>query len=124
MKKKIKTKKLLILGALICLVTVIIGLTINFVLNGFNKIKPDEVLKQYMSFANERQYEKMYNLLDEKSKLENKKEDFISRNKKIYEGISAHNISIDIKGIKKDEDEGTKINYDSKINTLAGEISF
>lgn len=124
MKKKIKTKKLLIFGALICLVVVIIGITTKFALNGFNKIKPDELLKQYMSFANERQYEKMYNLLDEKSKLENKKEDFISRNKKIYGGISAHNISIDIKDIKKDEKEGTKINYDSKIDTLAGKISF
>lgn len=124
MKKRIKTKKLLILGALICLIIVTIGFITNFALNGFNKIRPDEVLKQYMSLANERQYEKMYNLLDEKSKLENKKEDFISRNKKIYEGISAHNISIDIKDIKKDEKEGTKINYDSKIDTLAGEVSF
>ncbi len=30
-----------------------------------------------------------------------KKEDFVLRNKKIYEGIDAHNISIKINDIKK-----------------------
>ncbi len=60
-------------GFLMCLLIVIIVFLAKFILDGLNKNKPDEVFKQYMSFANKKQYEKMYDLLDEKSKSENKK---------------------------------------------------
>lgn len=124
MRKNKKTRKMIIFGFLICLLIVIVGFLSKFILEGLNKSKPDEVFKQYMSFANERQYEKMYDLLDEKSKSEIKKEKFILRNKKIYEGINSRNISVKINEVKKEKDSNKKIKYDSKMNTLAGEISF
>ncbi|MFL8711718.1 penicillin-binding transpeptidase domain-containing protein [Clostridioides sp. GD02377] len=115
---------MIIFGFLICLLVVIVGFLAKFILEGLNKSKPDEVFKQYMSFANERQYEKMYDLLDEKSKSEIKKEKFILRNKKIYEGINSRNISVKINEVKKEKDSDKIIKYDSKMDTLAGEISF
>ncbi|KPI54703.1 Pbp [Clostridioides difficile] len=124
MRKNKKTRKMIIFGFLICLLVVIVGFLAKFILEGLNKSKPDEVFKQYMSFANERQYEKMYDLLDEKSKSEIKKEKFILRNKKIYEGINSRNISVKINEVKKEKDSDKIIKYDSKMDTLAGEISF
>ncbi|AXU66874.1 penicillin-binding transpeptidase domain-containing protein [Clostridioides difficile] len=124
MRKNKKARKMIIFGFLMCLLIVIIVFLAKFILDGLNKNKPDEVFKQYMSFANKKQYEKMYDLLDEKSKSENKKEDFVLRNKKIYEGIDAHNISIKINDIKKNKNNDKLINYDSKMDTLAGEILF
>ncbi|HBH3071478.1 TPA: penicillin-binding transpeptidase domain-containing protein, partial [Clostridioides difficile] len=112
MRKNKKTKKMIIFGFLMCLLIVIIVFLAKFILDGLNKNKPDEVFKQYMSFANKKQYEKMYDLLDEKSKSENKKEDFVLRNKKIYEGIDAHDISIKINDIKKNKNNDKVINYD------------
>ncbi|KPI55931.1 Pbp [Clostridioides difficile] len=124
MRKNKKTRKMIIFGFLICLLVVIVGFLAKFILEGLNKSKPDEVFKQYMSFANERQYEKMYDLLDEKSKSEIKKEKFILRNKKIYEGINSRDISVKINEVKKEKDSDKIIKYDSKMDTLAGEISF
>ncbi|MGS5517093.1 penicillin-binding transpeptidase domain-containing protein [Clostridioides difficile] len=124
MRKNKKKRKMIIFGFLICLLVVIVGFLAKFILEGLNKSKPDEVFKQYMSFANERQYEKMYDLLDEKSKSEIKKEKFILRNKKIYEGINSCNISVKINEVKKEKDSDKIIKYDSKMDTLAGEISF
>ncbi len=124
MRKNKKTRKMIIFGFLICLLVLIVGFLAKFILEGLNKSKPDEVFKQYMSFANERQYEKMYDLLDEKSKSEIKKEKFILRNKKIYEGINSRNISVKINEVKKEKDSDKIIKYDSKMDTLAGEISF
>ncbi|MGX8126210.1 penicillin-binding transpeptidase domain-containing protein [Clostridioides difficile] len=124
MRKNKKTRKMIVFGFLICLLVVIVGFLAKFILEGLNKSKPDEVFKQYMSFANERQYEKMYDLLDEKSKSEIKKEKFILRNKKIYEGINSRNISVKINEVKKEKDSDKIIKYDSKMDTLAGEISF
>ncbi|NJJ34313.1 penicillin-binding transpeptidase domain-containing protein [Clostridioides difficile] len=124
MRKNKKTRKMIIFGFLICLLVVIVGFLAKFILEGLNKSKPDEVFKQYMSFANERQYEKMYDLLDEKSKSEIKKEKFILRNKKIYEGINSRNISVKINEVKKEKDSDKIIKYDLKMDTLAGEISF
>ncbi|MCI9977739.1 penicillin-binding transpeptidase domain-containing protein [Clostridioides difficile] len=124
MRKNKKKRKMIIFGFLICLLVVIVGFLAKFILEGLNKSKPDEVFKQYMSFANERQYEKMYDLLDEKSKSEIKKEKFILRNKKIYEGINSRNISVKINEVKKEKDSDKIIKYDSKMDTLAGEISF
>lgn len=124
MRKNKKTRRMIVFGFLICLFTVIVAFSAKFILNGLNKSKPDEVFKQYISFANERKYEKMYDLLDEKSKSENKKEDFILRNKKIYEGINSHNMSVKINDIKKEKGNDKIIKYDSKMDTLAGEISF
>ena len=42
----------------------------------------------------------MYDYLDEQSKQKITKDDFVSRNKKIYQGIDMSNMQIEIKQIK------------------------
>ena len=64
----------------------------------------------------------MYELLSNSSKQKIEKENFIKRNKNIYEGIEAKNITIEIGEISKNSDE-TQINYNIKMNTVAGDIS-
>ena len=41
----------------------------------------------------------MYRMLDSGSRMDISQEDFITRNKKIYEGIGASSIRVDITGV-------------------------
>lgn len=85
---------------------------------------PSELLRQYYAYIGEGNYEGMYGMLDEACKENTLQETFISRNKKIYEGIGAQNFRLDIQG----EDEGAEgeilVSYRVKMDTVAGEISF
>jgi penicillin-binding protein 3 len=48
---------------------------------------PEETLLTYFSYIENKNYEKMYQLLDTESKQSITIEDFVSRNQNIYEGI-------------------------------------
>jgi cell division protein FtsI/penicillin-binding protein 2 len=78
----------------------------------------EDVLKAYMEAVNQRDYEKMYDFISENSTLS--KEDFLTRNKNIYEGIEAANISISI----SDSGGGQTIDYRTTMDTQAGQITF
>lgn len=116
---KDKTNKntiVLIIGIVVAIVGCV--LTIYLVNRDLNK--PEEVLRQYMSYINEQKYDEMYDLLSEKSKSENAKEDFITRNKNIYEGIEVKNLNI--KTVV--QEENNVLSYQTQMDTVAGEISF
>ena len=51
------------------------------------------------------------------------KEDFINRNKNIYEGIDSDNIKIEVQKIEK-QDNKYQISYHEKMFTAAGEVEF
>ena len=51
------------------------------------------------------------------------KDDFIARNKNIYEGIDCANIEINIKNVEK-VDKGYDVTYNEKFFTSAGEVEF
>ena len=51
------------------------------------------------------------------------KEDFVTRNQNIYEGIDASNIQVEINNIEK-VDNGYDISYHEKMYTSAGEVEF
>ena len=55
---------------------------------------PEDKLKLYMSYIEENNYDKMYDLISESSKSSINKEDFVSRNENIYKAIEAKNIEI------------------------------
>lgn len=78
---------------------------------------PEDILKAYMSAINDRDYEKMYSFISEKSTMQ--KDDFITRNKNIYEGIEAANIVIS--DIKRD---ANTVSYMTAMDTQAGNITF
>lgn len=81
----------------------------------------EEVLKTYMGYIEKGAYEDMYALLDETSKDAVTEEDFITRNKNIYEGIEASDIKLEI---PKEQEESQPVSYSVTMETLAGEISY
>ena len=85
---------------------------------------PDEVLQLYSRYINEGAYDKMYALLDEQTKLSISEEDFISKNKKIYEGIEMSNLTVDITEVVEQDKTQSLVYYDTRMDTLAGEITF
>lgn len=115
-----KNKRIKILGILVVLV--IIFLIILFVFNQENK-KAQEIFTTFISLINEQKYEEMYNIISEVNKESVSKEDFIKRNKNIYEGIDATNISVEITDIKK-EKGNIKLTYNESMSTAAGNINF
>ena len=88
-----------------------------------SKHKPEYKLTEYVSLLNSKDYGKMYELTDGGTKKKLSKEEFITRNKNIYEGIKASDISIEIKNIEKKSNEAV-INYNTTMNTLCGELEF
>lgn len=83
--------------------------------------KPEEALTKYMSYIEKQDYEAMYGMLTAESKETISKEDFITRNKNIYEGIEAEQLKLQVK-----ETEGRKehVAYTVTMQTIAGEIAF
>ena len=66
----------------------------------------------------------MYDYLTEESKSTISKEDFVNRNKNIYNGIEASDIKVDINQVNEINNDKTQITYTTYMNTLAGKINF
>lgn len=81
---------------------------------------PKTLLKTYMSYIESKDYDKMYAMI---SSDDVKKKDFISRNQNIYEGIDTSDVKITVHSSKNIKN-GTIVSYTTKLQTLAGEISF
>ncbi len=116
-----KNKKGVIIAIAIILAIAIIAGVI-FIINK-NAPKPEETLSTYISLLNEQKYEEMYNMISENSKTQISQEDFIKRNKNIYEGIDAYDIKITLSETTKDG-KTYNIKYDESMSTSAGTISF
>ncbi len=80
---------------------------------------PERILEQYMACIEKQDYESMYGMLDQKSRNEISKKEFVTRNRNIYEGIGAENITIRV--IREKEDA---ISYRTIMDSSAGEIRF
>lgn len=116
-----KNKKVLI--GIIVIILIIVGIVTGIVIANMPKEKPEEVLNKYFSAINEKKYEEMYTYLTTSSQNSISQEDFITRNKNIYEGIDSSNIKIEIKEVS-DENKNKKITYTEQMVTSAGNISF
>ena len=119
-----KSKKFIIIVISIILILAIsvgIGITIYF--NNKPKNKPENVLQIFASYINDKKYEDMYSLLSSKSKANISEEDFIKRNKNIYEGIEAENFSVDIQSIEN-ENKLAKVTYKNSMDTMSGHVDF
>lgn len=81
----------------------------------------EKAIEEYMSYIEKQEYDKMYELLDESSKKAVSKEDFITRNQNIYEGIEAEKIQLDI---PEEQDKDQPLSYRVTMDTLAGEITY
>lgn len=116
-------KKKIILLTIIIFIIISVTIFIVF-LNNTSKTKPENILQQYVSCINEKDYEKMYNMITEKSKSEITQENFIERNKNIYEGIDMSDMTIEIIQVLKENKNDVKIEYQTSINTSVGNIEF
>lgn len=85
--------------------------------------RPENKWQEYVELLKNKEYEQMYELIDSKAQAKISREDFIARNKNIYEGIQAKDIDVTIKSISK-EDNDTLIKYNTKMNTIAGDLDF
>ena len=78
---------------------------------------PEEILAAYVAAISDKDYEKMHSFISENSTMP--KDDYLARNKNIYEGIEARNIEIsDIVA------DGDRVTYTMSMDTQAGFISF
>ena len=66
----------------------------------------------------------MYQMLSETSKQQISQEDFITRNKNIYEGIEMSDMEVQITGVEEEDSKTSKITYNSTMNTEAGKVEF
>lgn len=114
-------KKILIL--IIIILILIISSIGGYYFYKKNNNKPEDILNEYISKINNEKYDEMYQLLDEESKQKISEEDFISRNKKIYQGIDMSNMKIEIKNIQKSGGKRT-ITYTTKMDASGGELTF
>ena len=85
-----KNKKILIISLIG--IILIIAITVGIFIVNKNELKPEDTLNNYISLINEKKYEEMYELISESSKSKISLDDFIKRNKKIYEGIDAYDL--------------------------------
>ena len=65
-------------------------------------VEPDELLQQYFSCVTGGNYEDMYEILTEQHQATISKDDFIIKNKNIYGGIEAKNITVTITQVYDD----------------------
>ena len=111
-----KNKKIVIIS-IIAIILVVALVTI--ILTTKETQNPEDVLKQYVSYIKEKNYEGMYSLVANNTE----KETFINRNKNIYEGIELSSIEINIAKTTKQQNNA-EIVYTTVMNTATGEISF
>ena len=113
---------------IIIIISVIVFLSILAV-GGFyiyisNTTKPENILNEYISKINEAKYNEMYEMISDRSKGQITEEDFVKRNKNIYEGIDMSNLKIDIKKIEKESSKKYAITYITSMNVSGQNISF
>ena len=117
--------KKVVLGIIVTVVLAgIIGGVVAFVLLRQPKIKPEDIWQSYISLINEHQYEKMYEMITQDSKNQIAQEDFIKRNKNIYEGINMIDMKSEITAIEEVDSSSRKISYKLVMNTEAGNVDF
>lgn len=85
---------------------------------------PEELLLYYMACIEDGRYDEMYGMLDEQTRGGISREAFEERNKKIYEGIEAADIRVTVTQTQESGSQAETVFYDTKMESLAGEISF
>ena len=120
------SKKVII--TIIIILILVLGIagrvTAYFLLNQV-KENPGDIWQQYISLITGQKYEEMYNMITDSSKQQITQEDFITRNKNIYEGIDMANLNVQISNVVEQEDKKTvKIYYTETMETSAGNIDF
>ncbi len=120
-----RIKRFIVPFLVVIIAIAVIIITCVLLNNVVSKSRPEDVFNAYISYLQNEQYEQMYNLLDEKTRNDFSLDVFVSRNKNIYKGIEATNITVTNMQVNEDEKNGTaEITYNMSMDTIAGNISF
>lgn len=86
-----------------------------------DRVTPEEVLLEYMSYIQKQNYTAMYQMIDVEASGHISEDNFVKRNSAIYEGIEVQNVEITILSCNM---EKNAVRYQTDFDTAAGEISF
>lgn len=84
--------------------------------------EPDVLLTEYMNHIERQEYAEMYALLDSESTARISEEDFVTRNSRIYEGIEAQDLQIEVLEVTEGEDPS--VTFHTAFDSIAGTIDF
>lgn len=119
-KRKNRQKTILLCTAGVLVLGAAVTAGVLFYRSAFSQ-SPQDVLEEYVAHIENGEYEEMYGLLDASSQEAISQEDFVTRNKNIYQGIEAEDLKLDI----PQEQEGKEaVSYTLTMDTIAGEISY
>lgn len=104
----------------ICIAGAAVG--IFFAVGKAGTKKPDVLLTEYMAHIEKKEYAEMYAMLDVERSGGITEEEFTERNSRIYEGIEAENVQIEVTG--STEGEEPAVTYMTTLDSMAGEIAF
>ena len=118
-----KRKKFEWTGRLILIIfsLILVLSLIFFITKQTHKNTTEQLLTEYMNYINKHEYEKMYKMISKEHSSNISMEEFVKRNKNIYEGLETKDLSIKILNEKSN---GKEISYLTSFNTLAGEVKF
>lgn len=120
-----KSKKIAIIISVIIVFLLIAGGTAWYIISNLDQNTPEEVLNAYISYLDNKDYEGMYTLLSESTKSRVDKDTYVARNRNIYEGIEAANMSISNVAVNIDKKNSSyTATYTMSFDTLAGELSY
>lgn len=85
---------------------------------------PQEVFSEYIMHISKKEYKAMYSMLAKESVTTIPEEEYIERNKKIYEGIEIQDIQLKAEDIIEEKNNQVSIRYQMSFDTLAGNVSF
>lgn len=128
-RKRQQQKRLVkIVASLVALACVMIVAGVIFLLKNNTGEKQErhvaeQLLTTYMTHLKNREYDRMYQMIEVIGNSP-KKDTFVSRNARIYEGIEMENLSVTDLQTKEEADGVVSVRYHMTFDTLAGEISF
>lgn len=123
--RKQKNRKRLIIAGMVFII--LVGGIGTYAANFAKKVLADnleELLVEYMGYIENREYEKMFSMIDMEKSSELDRTEFIERNSKIYEGIEATNMEINNVLIEKQDGKTVEISYTTSFDTVAGAVEF
>ena len=113
-------KKKVLIGVIVLVIIVVAIILGVVIIQNNEKDKVKDLVTEYFSLVNDKNYDELYSKV---ASMNMSKDDFVTRNKNIYEGIDCANIEINIKNVEK-ADKGYNITYNEKFFTSAGEVEF
>lgn len=119
-KKKNRQKVIILCTAGVLVLAAAVTAGVLLYRNAFSQ-SPRDVLEEYVAHIEKGEYEEMYGLLDSSSKETVTQEDFVTRNKNIYQGIEAKNLKLDI---PQEQERKEVLSYSLTMDTIAGEITY